>query len=299
MKIVDINHLINGGKSIYDKMTETQYSIDRSWEHCHGAFLKIKNKYDQPQTDMTSDEMDFLCLSLGWYLASWGMLRNSFLNKYSHEIHKDAIRVIFDRRWDSLWDIDYATLTQNQAESIQALAGELESTYTSIHHFERDDYQLTDTLKTKILLGTIACVPAYDRFFVCALRHSLEKSKFCDKSLLELKDVYVEFGTDFASMREYCNHGNYPSAKLLDMCFFEYGVKLSAIKEKAKMVIQSTITNFNPRNKEGRDIMNFVCLYVMHGNSVKSNPLFSNLYNKDSATYDSIRQEVLSNLNNS
>ena len=298
MKIIDINHLIDGGKAIYDKMTVTQYSIDRSWEHCHNAFLKIKQKYQDPKTQITPEEMDFLCLSLGWYLASWGMLRNSFLNEYSHEIHKNAIQVIYDHRWDSLWDIDYATLTLAQAKDIQTLAKELEDTYISIHQFPQANYQLTDTLKTKILLGTIACVPAYDRFFVCALRHSLDKARLCKESIIELSQVYVRYAAEFSSMKQHCGYG-YPSAKLLDMCFFEYGVKLSAIEEKAKMVIQSTITNFNPRNKEGRDVMNFVCLYVMHGNSVKSNPLFSNLYNKDSATYDSIRQEVLSNLNNS
>lgn len=155
MKIIDINHLIDGGKAIYDKMTVTQYSIDRSWEHCHNAFLKIKQKYQDPKTQITPDEMDFLCLSLGWYLASWGMLRNSFLNEYSHEIHKNAIQVIYDHRWDSLWDIDYATLTLAQAKDIQTLAKELEDTYISIHQFPQANYQLTDTLKTKILLGTI------------------------------------------------------------------------------------------------------------------------------------------------
>ena len=61
MKIIDINKLIKGGKDIYDDMTATPYSIDYSWEHCHGAFLKIKNKYNDPKTDMTTDEMDFLC----------------------------------------------------------------------------------------------------------------------------------------------------------------------------------------------------------------------------------------------
>lgn len=297
MKIVDINHLINGGKAVYDQMTATQYSIDRSWENCHTAFLKIKLKYNDPKTEMTLDEKDFLCLSLAWYLASWGMLRNSFLNEYSHEIHKEAIQVIYDHRWDPLWDIDYATLTLEQAKCIQTLAKELEDTYKAIHRFERDDYQLTDTLKTKILLGTIACVPAYDRFFVCALRHSLDKAKakFCAESLLELKDVYTKFETYFASMKEYCDHGNYPSAKLLDMCFFEYGVKLSKIEEESKKILK-TIPDFNSRKDKGRNITNFVCLYVMHGNGAKSFPCLSEIYNKNNTTYDSIRQEVLSKL---
>ncbi|MBR3895133.1 MAG: hypothetical protein IKJ35_08320 [Clostridia bacterium] len=293
MKIVDINHLIDGGKAIYDHMTATQYSVDRSWEHCHGAFLKIKQKYHNPKTEMTPEERDFLCLSLGWYLASWGMLRNSFLNEYSHEIHRDAIRVIYDHRWDALWDIDYAALTSNQAELIQTLAKELEDTYKGIHHFERDDYRLTDTLKTKILLGTVACVPAYDRFFVCALRHSLKKANFCAESLLELKKVYIAFETHFDSMKTYCSRGNYPSAKLLDMCFFEYGVKLSNIEEKSKKIMKSHIPDFNSRNKAGRDITNFVCLYVMHGNGVKSIESLSRIYHTNATIYDSIRQEVL------
>ena len=295
MKIVDINHLINGGKIVYDQMTATQYSIDRSWENCHSAFLKIKRKYNDPKTEMMPDENDFLCLSLGWYLASWGMLRNSFLNEYSHEIHKGAIQVIYDHRWDSLWDVDYATLSLEQAKCIQTLAKELEDTYKDIHQFERDDYQLTDTLKTKILLGTIACVPAYDRFFVCALRHSLDKAKFCAESLLELKDVYTTFGTYFALMKEYCDHGNYPSAKLLDMCFFEYGVSLSKIEEESKKILKG-IPDFNSRNKEGRDITNLVCLYIMHGDGAKIFPGLSDIYNKNSTTYDSIRQKVLSKL---
>lgn len=298
MKIININHLINGGKAVYDQMTATQYSIDRSWENCHRAFLKIKQKYNNPKTEITPDEMDFLCLSLGWYLASWGMLRNSFLNEYSHEIHKGAIQVIYDHRWDSLWDIDYATLTSAQAECIQTLAKELEDAYKDIHQFERDDYQLTDTLKTKILLGTIACVPAYDRFFVCALRHSLDKAKFCAESLSELKEVYKTFETDFTLMKKYCDHGNYPSAKLLDMCFFEYGVKLSKIEEESKKILK-TIPDFNSRNKEGRYITNLVCLYVMHGNVAKIFPGLSEIYNKNSTTYDSIRQAVLSKLQNS
>ena len=296
MKIVDINKLIKGGKDIYDDMTATPYSIDYSWEHCHGAFLKIKNKYNDPQTDMTTDDMDFLCLSLGWYLASWGMLRNSFLNEYSHEIHKDAIQLIYDHRWDSLWDIDYAALTRVQAKCIQTLATELEDTYKRIHHFERDDYQLTDTLKTKILLGTIACVPAYDRFFVCALRHSLDKTNLCAKSLLELSEVYITYRNEFASMQAHCNHGNYPSAKLLDMCFFKYGVELSKIEEEFKKIIKSHIPNFNARNKEGRDITNLVCLYVMHGSPVKSFAGLTEIYNRNPTIYDSIQQEVLSKL---
>jgi hypothetical protein len=141
----------------------------------------------------------------------------------------------------------------------------------------------------------MACVPAYDRFFVCALRHSLNKSSFCEESLIELSNVYVEYGTEFSSMKQHCGC-EYPSAKLLDMCFFEYGVKLLEIEDKSKEVIQSTIVNFNSRNKEGRDIKNFVCLYVMHGNSVKNISSLLEIYNKNSQTYDLIQQEVLSKL---
>ena len=97
-------------------------------------------------------------------------------------------------------------------------------------------------------------------------------------------------------MQAHCNHGNYPSAKLLDMCFFKYGVELSKIEEEFKKIIKSHMPNFNARNKEGRETTNLVCLYVMHGNPVKSFAGLSEIYNQNPAIYDSIQQEVLSKL---
>lgn len=294
MKIVDISYLIGCGKYIYDKMTEKENSVDRSWEYCHSAFLKIKNKYNDPKTDMSDEEKDFLCLCLGWYLASWGMLRNSFLNKYSHKIHWNVIDVIYDERWDDLWDVDYRTLTADQAKRIVTLSDELEEIYKSQHDFEKDDYRLTDTLKTKILLGTIACVPAYDQFFVCAIRHSLEQSKLSEKSILKIKKVYTNYISEFSAMKSYCGQGNYPPAKLLDMCFFEYGVRLSKIEKATKEVIK--MHGFNSRNREGRDMTNLICLYVVHKRDTHNIQVLADLYNANSELCDSMQREVMQRL---
>ena len=105
--------------------------------------------------------------------------------------------------------------------------------------------------------------------------------------------MYTTYISEFASMQAHCNHGNYPSAKLLDMCFFRYGVELSKIEEKVKKIIKSHVPGFNSRSKEGRDTTNLACLYVAHGNLVKNFASLSEIYNQNPAFYDSIRQEVL------
>ena len=88
---------------------------------------------------------------------------------------------------------------------------------------------ITDTLATKILLGTLACLPAYDVYFTKAINkyksgagtlnmRSIEALvKFYDDNKESLNNLLVEFEKDGVK---------YPQMKLLDMGFFEYGMKL-------------------------------------------------------------------------
>ena len=63
---------IQAGYECYDSMKDDPHHRYLSWEYCHEAFRLNR----RPQIDAT---IDYLCLHLAWYLASWGMLRNSFL----------------------------------------------------------------------------------------------------------------------------------------------------------------------------------------------------------------------------
>lgn len=50
---------------------------------------------------------------------------------------------------------------------------------------------LSETLITKILMGTLGCVPAYDRYFVAGLKsQKMASGTYNIKSILQLVDFY-------------------------------------------------------------------------------------------------------------
>ena len=85
---------------------------------------------------------------------------------------------------------------------------------------------VSQVLITKILLGTLGCVPAYDRFFGIGAKYlGLEKDTYQEKSLRELVDFYEEHNDRLEEARRgmQCEDLNYPQMKLLDMGFWQLG----------------------------------------------------------------------------
>ena len=216
-RVVDQKKLaeaIQAGYECYDSMEEDPHHRYLSWEHCHEAFRLNRC----PQIDAT---IDYLCLHLAWYLASWGMLRNSFLMQKDYKIHADVVRLIYQPEWDDLWDISPEKLSQEYyADRIMKLSESITEAYAA-----SGAGIPTDTLLTKILLGTVGCVPAYDRYFKKALADTGAASQvFSAKSISTLGNLYLAHKSEFEKLRKYCSSRiEYPAAKILDMCFFEYG----------------------------------------------------------------------------
>ena len=107
-RVVDQRKLaeaIQAGYECYDSMEGDPHHRYLSWEYCHEAFRLNR----RPQIDAT---IDYLCLHLAWYLASWGMLRNSFLMQKDYKIHADVVRLIYQPEWDDLWDLSPEKLSQ-------------------------------------------------------------------------------------------------------------------------------------------------------------------------------------------
>ena len=216
-RVVDQRKLaeaIQAGYECYDSMADDPHHRYLSWEYCHEAFRLNRH----PQIDAT---IDYLCLHLAWYLASWGMLRNSFLMQKDYKIHADVVRLIYQPEWDDLWDISPEKLSQeNYAGRIMKLSESITEAYAA-----SGAGIPTDTLLTKILLGTVGCVPAYDRYFKKALADTGAASQvFSAKSIRTLGNLYLDHGDEFEKLRKHCGSRiEYPAAKILDMCFFEYG----------------------------------------------------------------------------
>jgi hypothetical protein len=163
--------------------------------------------------------MQTSCLHIGFYLASWGMLRgSSFLLEKSIKCYEPLISSIakFDKR---IWDIDVDSYTE---ENIELLLECRDMICRSLGNGNK----LTDTLSTKIMLGVFSNVPAYDDFFRRGFNvHSFGKkslrkiAKFYDDNK-EIIDKYKIRTFDFLTGKE--THRTYTKAKIIDMiCFIE------------------------------------------------------------------------------
>ena len=225
-RVVDQKKLaeaIQAGYECYDSMEGDPHHRYLSWEYCHEAFRLNR----RPQIDAT---IDYLCLHLAWYLASWGMLRNSFLMQKDYKIHADVVRLIYQPEWDDLWDLSPEKLSQEYyADRIMKLSESITEAYVA-----SGAGIPTETLLTKILLGTVGCVPAYDRYFKKALADTCAASQvFSAKSIRTLGNLYLDHEDELEKLRKHCGSRiEYPAAKILDMCFFGYGYQRDASSQE-------------------------------------------------------------------
>ena len=91
----------------------------------------------------------------------------------------------------------------------------------------------SDTLITKILMGTLGCVPAYDRYFIEGIKEqNVSSGKYNLESLLKLVCFYeMNFERlEEARQRMEVYDLQYPQMKLLDMGFWQLGFEKDAKK---------------------------------------------------------------------
>lgn len=185
--------------------TKDYAEADRCYQAFHAAG---KSQYD----------IEHLCIRLSSYLACWGMFRNSsFLTDCNSGVHKKAVKVLLDETYRPLFGIHLDDCNDNMVQLIWRLGKELKCAY--------DGYKPTGTLITKIMLGAVACIPAYDTNVQAALSAlGLQKSfppasynriytlfEVCrEKNLLEIPAV-KELNLTMPDMR------------ILDFVLFHYG----------------------------------------------------------------------------
>lgn len=207
---------------LYSEMKEEENSRGRSWEHCHQYFLENKHN---------PERIECMCLHLAFYLASWGMLRgSSFLLQKDYLVHRPVVEILMENQYDRLWNCSAEGLLDNTIVSlIFECKGRIVQAYqekTKVVGENRSDGRIaTDTLITKILLGTFGCAPAYDQYFCDGLREiGLSGKSFSPKSLQELVAFYRDH-CEFEKIQGVINKDgiNYPPAKLLDMYFWQTG----------------------------------------------------------------------------
>lgn len=215
---IDISLLIDKASIYFNQIQIDNHARYLSWEHCYSYF---QNNHIKPN----EETLDWLCLHLAWYLASWGMLHNSFLLQKDYKIHYPIVKLITVSKYQNLYNLSIDDLcNRNITDQIIELSNEISFTYQKEAHLKKD---VTDTLKTKILLGTMGCVPAYDIYFKKGLTITkAAKSQYCTTSLLELANLYRSYQKYFDSLKKQMSHNRieYPPMKILDMCFWQLGI---------------------------------------------------------------------------
>lgn len=203
-----------------DRSPVRRYS---SFDYCFNYFGDFYDS-DNIEAMASPANIQLSCLHIGFYLASWGMLRgSSFLLQKSIKHYEQMISVIA-KMPRVCWQIDLDTYSN---ESISLL---LEIHKHIFNSLGEDDENASTTLITKIMLGIFGNVPALDDYF----SHGFCCSKSLSKSLLlRISDYYqtnreefdrhrittIDFGTGMEIDRYYTK------AKLLDMVGFIEGLK--------------------------------------------------------------------------
>lgn len=212
-----------------------KYNRYHSWDRCRDAFNGILK---------TSDH----ALELGFYLASWGMYRGSGgILQRNHLVHQGAVDVFNSGKFEHLKcsaviEVD-RTLIKDVLLLRDAIAGEYSLIYFKRSNQLMKPISTTDTLMSKVMLGTFGCVPAFDDFFVKGLKeHGFNKRKFNTEGLNAIFDFYDQHIAEIKACTEliFAKTGNhYPIMKIIDMYFWQIGYDLWAAQEQKKAAKKS------------------------------------------------------------
>jgi hypothetical protein len=190
-----------------------------SFDYCFNYFQQARDSAETAQ--LAGDQrLALSCLHLGFYLASWGMLRGSGgLHRRSVHALAPVVRAIAGESATS-WDLDVPYCTGTDIEAVLALAQRIKMAYP---------VTASPILVSKTMLGVFGCVPAFDRFF----RLGFCGAAFNRGTLVKLNDFYAAHERDLSDIsiptidfmtRQDTAH-RYPRAKIIDMIFFEEGYK--------------------------------------------------------------------------
>jgi len=200
-----------------------------SWDNCFKAFGSSKKSEIQ-------------VLELAFYLASWGMYRGSSgLLQKNHLIHKGAVDIVFSKSNQKLKCNQTNEVGKENIKAILELKNQLANYYRGIYFAKGTEkpkpISPTDTLLSKIMLGTLGCAPAYDRYFIDGLKKmEIEHTSFNEASLTELFNFINENKKEIDKAQKLIKsktQRHYPLMKIIDMYFWQIGYDLDKGKGNA------------------------------------------------------------------
>ena len=218
-----IDELINAAQTFYEDARANENGRSRSWEHCYRAFRDAR-------TDPSPD-YDHLSLHLAFYLASWGMYRGScFILQKDYKVHTPIVEEILKPEYDCLFGLACADLRKSEVQMMLETVNNYIADYFDQIRKEVAGREVASPVSpiliTKILMGTLGCVPAYDRFFVDGIKkYKVTTQEYSLKSVRKLAEFYEAHNDRLEEARRGMRIGDlvYPQMKLLDMGFWQIG----------------------------------------------------------------------------
>ena len=223
-----IDELINAAQTFYDDARVNENGRSRSWEHCYRVFRDAR-------TDPSPD-YDYLSLHLAFYLASWGMYRgSSFLLQKDYKVLSPIVEKVLKPEYDCLFGLACADLREPDVQTRLAnLSDDIADYFWPIRNEVAGRVvasQVSPVLITKILMGTLGCVPAYDRFFVDGIKkYKVTTQEYSPESVRKLAKFYEAHNDRLEEARRGMRTEDlvYPQMKLLDMGFWQIGFEKDA-----------------------------------------------------------------------
>jgi hypothetical protein len=155
---------------------------------------------------------------------------SSFLLQKDYRIHLGVVEEVLNLRHSVLNGLSFDDFSfggeKEVTEALFDLLNRVKACYKD-STTQRGAVHVTDTLATKILLGTLGCIPAYDRFFIMGLKaralsfsnktNFREMMAFCSDHREEFQQAQVDVS----------RHGlEYPMMKIIDMYFWRLGEEI-------------------------------------------------------------------------
>jgi hypothetical protein len=190
-----------------------------SFDYCFNYFQDARDAQETAHL-ATGDRLELSCLHLGFYLASWGMMRGSGgLHGRSLQELVPVVQTIAGEL-PATWELDVPGYSEAGIAELLALAERIRTAYT---------FAASPVLTTKTMLGVFGCIPAFDRFF----RLGFGGAALNRATLIRIGDFYTsnKSALDAVPVRTLDFVGGqdtsrcYTRAKIIDMISFQEGYK--------------------------------------------------------------------------
>jgi hypothetical protein len=215
LKLEDnITKYLDGAAGSDGRTPDARYA---SFDYCFNYFQSFREA-GKVRAIAEPDNIQLSCLHLGFYLASWGMLRGSAELLQKSARHLFPIIEVIAGAEGPLWEIDAHCYTEPNIRQL------LDAGRT----FRQAQPGMSDILVTKIMLGVFGNVPAFDTNF----KKGFQVSTFGPKALRKIGAFYEEHATVIDRYRvptlEFVSgeptSRKYTRAKVIDMAFFIEGM---------------------------------------------------------------------------